>query len=187
MYELLLVGVEHFSSQKKYLYAIELSKRKILKIVKYSGVAGLCSSWKKGQITAVDEIKQYVQENNTYETKGDRIIGEYEALERTLLNTSSYPDNYVRKTHSGNYGIIRLNNLIRVSESGREVTTNIWGWNEEEIILGVSSPTWISFWEKGNQENTDKCVDFFASQSRKVFALVMSDTTYPMIIDFIAM
>ena len=185
MYELMLLGIQYCSEEKKYLYALELEKQKIIRIVKFAEEKSLSSIWKRGKVTKVETISEWPKEQNTYMTHGD-ILSECSSTLclRILLNKAASPEVSLFDSNAGNYGIVRIGNLIRVEDGGQLVYAKIWAWKDEIIKLKTTCRSWVSFNQSSNEAGIAamKCV--FGSNRRKIFALIQTGTDMPEIVDF---
>lgn len=185
MYQMLLLGTELIDGDRWNLFVLELSKRKILRVVKFDKEKLLWKTWKKGMITEVDTIAPWNLEDGTFITSKDHFdFAQPPYIDRVLLNTASCPDNIFCKTLN-RYGLVRISD-IEVSPQNQSLRARIWAWKNEYIEFDVKDRKWNSFWEDiSDNKLLENYSKLFSSQKRKFFAVVESGLDKPVIVDFL--
>ena len=173
MYQLLLLGTGLVEGEKRYLYVLEMNKRKIIRVVKFDKDKVLWENWKKGMVTNVETIVPWDLEEGTFITSKDKLDSNQPILlEKVLLNTASYPENHVFCRTRNRYGLIRISDIY-VEPKKHCLRARIWAWENEHIDFDVDNKRWNSFWEQSISEDTaERYSKLFNSQRRKIFAVV---------------
>lgn len=188
MYQLLLLGIGFTEEDKRYLYALEMSKRKILRVVKFDKDNNLWKNWKKGMITNVKKIEPCDFEEGTFKTYNEQIdMDQAFYLEKILLNTASNPENIVYCRTPNRFGLIRISDVV-VENEIRSLNARIWAWENKCIEFDVDNVRWNSFWKQElSKDAKERYINLFASQRRKTFAVIESGQEKPVIVDFFVM
>lgn len=185
MFELMLLGIQYCDEGKKYLYAMELKKQKIIRIVKFDDSKSLSSVWKRGMITKAEDVAKWSKERNTYTTHGETLEDSPSRLcLKILSNKAASPEMSLFDSNNGNYGIIRISSLDRIEEGGHILYGKIWGWKDEIIRLKTSCESWLSFHQLSDENEIEQIKSVFGLNRRKIFALIKTEKDSPEIVDF---
>lgn len=173
MKKLLLLASEKIGDQHYYLYAMELTYQKVIKIIKKDNAEELSSNWRIGFITSVDKITRYALDNNLYVTSNEFLGGEYTDFTRLMLNKASYPDRILSMISGTSQAIIRLRQ-VRIVNKAKTIKFVPWGTNDNYTSL-MLDPWWVRYWNNNySNEKVEYYEEFLSKNKKKVFAFVES-------------
>lgn len=173
MKELVLLASEMISEQKYYLYVIELTYQKILKIAKTDENRELCTKWRIGYITEVDTISKHPLYKDLYITSKECLKKEYPDFLKIMLNKASYARKIMMAMAGVSHGIIRIRQ-VRITDKGKKIDFLVWGTNERRAAY-VRDPWWVEYWEHMySAQRKDYYENYLSKNKAKALCIVES-------------
>lgn len=172
----MLLAVKNIEGDKWHLYAMEMVYQKVLRIIKIGPCEEIRKNWRIGFVTQVQSISRWSLEENTYVTSQDKLIGEYNNIQRLLLNKAAYPDWIIPSSSGISYGIIRIRQ-VEILEKGNRINSTIWGLGTK-CSATVIDPWWINYWSKKYSiEAAERYQKYLSALRKKVFAFIENNAS----------
>lgn len=173
MKELVLLASEMVSKQKYYLYVLELTYQKILKIAKTEENGELSTKWRIGYITEVDTISKHPLYRDLFITSNECLKKEYPEFLKIMLNKASYARRIMMTMAGVSYGIIRIRQ-VGIIDKGKKIDFLFWGTNERRVAY-VKDPWWVEYWEHMySAQRKDYYENYLSKNKAKVFCIAES-------------